>query len=67
MRVEPQKAAAEVSKMANYRRLVGVNHRSQSELTDVPTSGCRLRSVIEVVVALVVVVVVVFVLQGSVV
>ena len=67
MPVVPQKAAAEVSKMANYRRLVGANYRSQSELTDGPTSGWRLRSVIEVVFALVVVVVVVFVLQGSVV
>ena len=62
----PHKAVAEVSKIENYRRLVAVNHGSQSEPTAGPTSGWRLRSVIEVVVVLVVVVVVVVVLQGSV-
>ena len=49
----PHKAAAEVSKIANYRRLVAVNHGSQSEPTDGPTSGWRQRSVAEVAVVLV--------------
>ena len=40
----PQKAVAEVSKIANYRRLVAVNHGSQSEPTDGLTSGWRQRS-----------------------
>ena len=44
---------AEVSKIANYRRLVAVNHGSQSERTDGPTSGWRQRSVVEVAVVLV--------------
>ena len=39
----------EVSKIANYRGLVAVNHGLQSELTDGPTSGWRQRSVVEVV------------------
>ena len=50
---------AEVSKIANYRRLVAVNHGSQSEPTDGPITGWRLRSVVVVVVGLVVGVVVV--------
>ena len=58
---------AEVSKIANYRRLVAVDHGSQSEPTAGPTSGWKLRSVVEVVVVPVVVVVVVVVLQSSVV
>ena len=44
----PHKAVAEVSKAANYRRLVAVNHGSQNEPTDGPTSGLRQRSVVEV-------------------
>ena len=48
----PHKAVAEVLKIANYRRLVAVNHRSQSEATDGPTSGWRQRSVVEVAVYL---------------
>ena len=59
----PHKAVAEFSKIANYRRLVAVN---QSETTAGPTSGWRLRSVVEVVVVPVVVVVVVVVLQSGV-
>ena len=58
---------AEVSKIANYRRLVAMNHGSQNEPTAGPTSGWRLRSVVEAVVAPVVVVVVLVVLQSSVV
>ena len=61
------KALAEVSKIANYRRLVAVNHGSQSESTAGPTSGWRPCSVVAVVVVPVVVVVVVLVLQSSVV
>ena len=57
--VVPHKAVAEVSKIANYRRLVAVNHGSQSEPTDGPITGWRLRSVVVVVVGLVVGVVVV--------
>ena len=49
----PHKAVAEVSKIANYRRLVAVNHGSQCEPTDGPTSGWRQRSVVEVSVVLV--------------
>ena len=49
----PHKAVAEVSKIANYRMLVAANHGSQSELTDGPTSGWRLRSVVEVVAVIV--------------
>ena len=44
-----------------------MNHGSQSEPTDGPTSSWRLRGVVEVVVVLVIVVVVVVVLQSSVV
>ena len=42
----PHKAVAEVSKRANYRRLVAVNHGWQSEPTDGPTSGWRQRSAV---------------------
>ena len=41
---------AEVSKIANYRRLVAVNHGSQSKSTDGSRSGWRQRSGIVVVV-----------------
>ena len=47
------KAVAEVSKIANYRRLFAVNPGSQSEPTDRPTSGWRQRGVVEVAVVLV--------------
>ena len=50
----PHKAVAEVSKRANYRRLVAVNHGSQSEPTAGPTSDWRQCSVVEVAVELVV-------------
>ena len=50
---------AEVSKIANYRRLVAVNHGSQSKSTDRSKSGWRQRSVVLVVVVIVVGVVVV--------
>ena len=53
----PHKAVAEVSKIANYGRLVAVKHGSQSKSTDGSKSGWRQRSV--VVVAMVVGVVVV--------
>ena len=43
-----------------------MNHGSQSEATDGPTSGWRLRSVVEVVAVLVAVIVVVVVPQSSV-
>ena len=55
----PHKAVAEVSKIANYRRLVAVNHGSQSKSTDGSKSGWRQRSVGVVVVVIVVGVVVV--------
>ena len=42
------KAVAEVSRISNYRRLVAVNHGSQSKPTDGPTSDWRQRSVVEV-------------------
>ena len=42
-----QGAVAEVSKIANYRRLVAVNHGSQSKATDGSKSGWRQRSVVE--------------------
>ena len=58
---------AEVSKIANYRRLVAVNHGSQSDPTAGPITGWRLGGVVEIVVVPVVVVVVVVVLQSSVV
>ena len=44
------KAVAEVSKIANYRRLVAVNHASQSKSTDGSKSGWRQRSVVVVVI-----------------
>ena len=44
---------AEVSKIANYRRLAAVNDGTQSEPTDGSKSGWRQRSVIEVVVVIV--------------
>ena len=51
----PHKAvAAEVSKIANYRRLAAVNHGSQSKSTDGSKSGWRPRGVVVVVVVLVV-------------
>ena len=46
----PHKAVAEVSKIANYRRLVAVNHASQSKSTDGSKSGWRQRSVVVVVI-----------------
>ena len=49
---------AEVSKKANYRRLVAVNYGSQSKSTDGPTSGWRQLIVVAVVVVIVVGVVV---------
>ena len=39
------KAVAEVSKIANYSRLVSVNHGSQSRSTDGSKSGWRQRRV----------------------
>ena len=48
-----QMPAAEVSKIANYRRLVAVNHASQSKPTDGLKSGWRQRRVVVVVVVLV--------------
>ena len=48
----PHKAVAKVSKIANYRRFIAVNHGSQSKSTDGSKSGMRQRSV--VVVAIVV-------------
>ena len=47
----PHKAVAdaEVSKIANYKRLVAVKHGSQSKSTDGPKSGWRQRSVVVVV------------------
>ena len=50
----PHKAVAEVSKIANYRRLGAVNHASLSKSTDGSKSGWRQRSVIIVVVVIVV-------------
>ena len=55
----PHKAVAEVSKITNYRRLVAVNHASQSKSTDGSKSGWRQRSVLVVVLVIVVAVVVV--------
>ena len=52
--VVPHKAVPEVSKIANYMRLVAVNHGSQGQPADRPTSGWRQRSVVEVAVVLVV-------------
>ena len=48
----PHKAVAEVSKIAKYRRLVAVNHGSQSKSTDGSTSGWRQRRVVGVVLVL---------------
>ena len=45
------KAVVEVSKIANYRRVVAVNHASQSKSTDGSKSGGRQRNVVAVVVA----------------
>ena len=50
----PHKAVAEVSKIANYRRLVAMNHASQSKSTDGSKSGWRQRSVCIAVVVIVV-------------
>ena len=50
----PHKAVAEVSKIANYRRLVAVKHGSHSKSTAGSKSGWRQRSVVIVVVASVV-------------
>ena len=50
----PHMAAADVSKIANDRRLVAVNHGSQSRSTDGSKSGWRQRSVGVVVVVIVV-------------
>ena len=46
------KVVAEVSKIPNYRRLVAVNHGSQSKSADGSTSGWRQRSVVVVAVEL---------------
>ena len=46
----PHKAVAEVSKIANYRRLVAVNHGPQSKSTDGSKSGRKQRSVVVVVI-----------------
>ena len=40
----PHKAVADVSKIANYRRLVAVKHGSQSKSTDGSKSVWRQRS-----------------------
>ena len=48
----PHKTVAEVSKIANYRRLVAVTDGSPSEPTDGLSSGWWRRSVIEVVVVI---------------
>ena len=45
---------AEVSKRANYKRLVAVTHGPQSKSTDESQSGWRQRSVVVVVVVIVV-------------
>ena len=45
---------AEVSKIANYSRLVAVNYGLQSKATDGSKSGCRQRSVVVVIVVIVV-------------
>ena len=51
---------AEVSKIANYRRLVAVNHGSQSKSTDGSKSGWRQRSVVVVVIVVTILYAVVF-------
>ena len=48
------KAVAEVSKIANYRRLVAVKHASQSKSTGGSKSGWRQRSAVVVAVVIVV-------------
>ena len=48
----PHKAVGEVSKIANYRKLVAMNHGSQSRSTDGSKSGWRQRSVVVVVVSI---------------
>ena len=48
----PRKEVVEISKIANYRRLVPVNYGSESKSIDGSTSGWRQRRV--VVVAIVV-------------
>ena len=50
----PHKAVAEVSKIENDRKLVAVNHASQSKSIDGSKSGWRQRSVVVVVAVLVV-------------
>ena len=45
----PYKVVAEVSNIAKYRRLVALNHASESKSTDGPKSGWRQRSVVVVV------------------
>ena len=50
----PHKAVAEVSKIANYRTLVAVNHGSQSTSADGSKSGWRRGSVVVVVLVIVV-------------
>ena len=42
----PYKVVAEVSNIAKYRRLVALNHASESKSTDGPKSGWRQRSVV---------------------
>ena len=42
----PHKAVAEVSKIADYRRLVAVNHGSKKKPTDGSKSGWRQRKVV---------------------
>ena len=46
----PHKAVAKVSKIANYRSLVAVNHGAQSKSTNGSKSGWRQRSVVVVVI-----------------
>ena len=50
----PHKAVAEVSKIVNYRRLVAVNHGSQSKSTDGSKSGWRQHNGVVVVLVIVV-------------
>ena len=49
----PHKAVAQVSKIANYRRLVAVSHGSQSKSTHGSKSGRRHGGVVVVVVVIV--------------
>ena len=46
------KAVAEVSKLAHYRRLVAVNHASQSKSTDGSKHGWRQHSVVVFVIVI---------------